>query len=108
MVRGREDEREQVHEEQEEEFEVDHIRDRIKSSCASRFNLLTNELGLDSSSTTRKENSRESVINGLKCFSHGVIIRPDNRYRLSLFLDFDSPKSSALFGCYAYPFGTVN
>lgn len=80
MVRGREDEREQVHEEQEEEFEVDHIRDRIKSSCASRFNLLTNELGLDSSTTTGKENSRESVINGLKCFSHGVIIRPDNRW----------------------------
>lgn len=58
------------------EYEVDDLRDRIKSSIGSRFNLITNELSLDRS---ERKFSRESFINGLRDLSKGLVIHPDNR-----------------------------
>ena len=73
--------------EDEDEYEVQDLRDRIKSSRGSRFDLIANELGLagasGSSSTRRRVRyylSRESVINGVKGLSKGIgVIHPDNR-----------------------------
>ncbi|CAB4273802.1 unnamed protein product [Prunus armeniaca] len=63
---------------EEEEYEVQDLKDRIKSSRGSRFNLITNELGLDDdSSSILRRFSRQSLINGVKGLSHGVI-HPDN------------------------------
>ncbi|KAM5558133.1 potassium channel SKOR [Rosa sericea] len=74
-------------EEEENEYEVQDLRDRIKSSRGSRFNLISNDLGLDGSSTSttrrrmRNYLSRESVINGVKGLSKGIgVIHPDNRW----------------------------
>ncbi|KAK6913511.1 Ankyrin repeat [Dillenia turbinata] len=66
--------------EDEEEFVVDDLRDRIKSSRGSRFTLLANELEL---TPARKIFSRESVINGFKDF----VIHPDNSKAESTSLD---------------------
>ena len=75
-------------EKEEEEYEVQDLRDQIKSSRGSRFNLITNEFGLlegsSSASTTRRRMryylSKESVINGVKGLSKGIgVIHPDNR-----------------------------
>lgn len=62
---------------EEEEYEVDELRDRIKSSRGSRFELIEKELGLNSSANRRF--SRQSVINGLKDLSRGLVIHPENR-----------------------------
>lgn len=68
------------------EYEVQDLRDRIKSSRGSRFNLLENEFGLvdntESSLITnlRRKLSRESVINGIRYVSTGPAIHPDNRW----------------------------
>lgn len=59
------------------EYELQDIRDRIKSSRGSRFNLMANEFGF--ASTIRKF-SRENVINGIKDLSKGCVIHPDNWY----------------------------
>ncbi|KAK6154114.1 hypothetical protein DH2020_013753 [Rehmannia glutinosa] len=59
----------------EEEYMVEDLRDRIKSSRGSRFTLIENELGLD---PTHRRFSRQSVINGLKDLSEGLFIHPDN------------------------------
>lgn len=68
---------------EEEEYEVQDLRDRIKSSRGSRFNLIKNELGLDDdSSSILRRFSRQSLINGVKGLSHGVI-HPDNWYASS-------------------------
>ncbi|PQM40740.1 potassium channel SKOR [Prunus yedoensis var. nudiflora] len=65
---------------EEEEYEVQDLRDRIKSSRGSRFNLIKNELGLDDDdSSILRRFSRQSLINGVKGLSHGVI-HPDNRW----------------------------
>ncbi|PQQ09589.1 potassium channel SKOR [Prunus yedoensis var. nudiflora] len=66
---------------EEEEYEVQDLRDRIKSSRGSRFNLIKNELGLDNDddSSILRRFSRQSLINGVKGLSHGVI-HPDNRW----------------------------
>lgn len=75
------------------EYEVQDLRDRIKSSRGSRFNLLENEFGLvnntESSLITnlRRKLSRESVINGIRYVSTGPAIHPDNR---SVILFFSS------------------
>ncbi|KAL3527435.1 hypothetical protein ACH5RR_012091 [Cinchona calisaya] len=61
-----------------EEYEVDDLRDKIKSSRGSRFALIENELGLDSSA--RRRFSRQSVINGIKDLSQGLVIHPENRW----------------------------
>ncbi|KAF5177403.1 Potassium channel skor [Thalictrum thalictroides] len=58
--------------EENNEFEVEELRDRIVSSRGSRFDLITNEFGL---SRNRRRISTESVINGIK----GFVINPDNR-----------------------------
>ncbi|XP_050102681.1 uncharacterized protein LOC126582575 [Malus sylvestris] len=51
--------------EEEEEYEVQDLRDRIKSSCGSQFNLIKNELGLgDGSSTWRRRFSHRSLLTG--------------------------------------------
>ncbi|XP_077230384.1 potassium channel SKOR-like [Tasmannia lanceolata] len=63
--------------EEEEEFEVEELRDRINSSRASRFDLLSKELGLE---WNRRRLSRESVINGLRGCSSGFVFPPDNRW----------------------------
>lgn len=63
------------------EYEVEDLRDRIKSSRGSRFALIENELGLDSANQRRF--SRQSVINGLKDLSRGMVIHPENRYTFS-------------------------
>ena len=78
-------------EEEEEEYELQDIRDRIRSSRGSRFNLIEKELGLASSIRTKF--SRENVINGFKDLSKDLVIHPDNKYAtlslsLSLFLFF--------------------
>ncbi|CAK7338936.1 unnamed protein product [Dovyalis caffra] len=71
--------------EEETEYEVQDLRDKIKSSRGSRFNLIENELGLvnntnESSLMTswRRKLSRESVVNGLRYVSTGLVIHPDN------------------------------
>ncbi|WCJ25172.1 Potassium channel SKOR [Euphorbia peplus] len=61
------------------EYEVQDLRDRIKSSRGSRFNLIQNELGLELSSDRRKF-SRQSVIDGIRYVSTGLVIHPDNRW----------------------------
>ncbi|XP_052197957.1 potassium channel SKOR-like isoform X2 [Diospyros lotus] len=64
-------------EEVEKEYQVDDLRDRIRSSRGSTINLIQNELGLDRN--RRRIYSRESVIYGLKDLSNGMVIHPDNR-----------------------------
>lgn len=77
----------------EEEYELQDIRDRIKSSRGSRFNLIENELGL--ASTIRSKFSRGNVINGIKDLSKDLVIHPDNKsvslsfLFLTLFLIFN-------------------
>lgn len=73
--RGKREEGESIN--SEGEYEVHDLRDRIKSSRGSRFALIENELGLDS---TRRRFSRQSVINGLKDLSQGLVIHPENRW----------------------------
>ncbi|KAI4388908.1 hypothetical protein MLD38_001196 [Melastoma candidum] len=61
------------------EYEVQDLRDRIKSSRGSRFNLIANEFGLDrggGSGGWGRKFSTESLINGIKC----LVIHPDNRW----------------------------
>ncbi|GMP25662.1 hypothetical protein CsSME_00002422 [Camellia sinensis var. sinensis] len=64
--------------EEEEEYEVHDLKDRIESSQGSRMNLLKKELGLEHEG--RKIFSRESVVNGIKDLSKGIHIHPDNRW----------------------------
>ncbi|PON43403.1 hypothetical protein PanWU01x14_274260 [Parasponia andersonii] len=62
---------------EEGEYELQDIRDRIKSSRGSRFNLIANEFGLAS---TIRNFSRENLVNGIKDLSKGLVIHPDNWY----------------------------
>ncbi|KAF5480040.1 hypothetical protein F2P56_000815 [Juglans regia] len=64
-------------EENGEKYELEELRDRINSSRASRFKLITNELGLES---TRRIFSRDSLFHGIRDLSRGFFIRPDNRW----------------------------
>ncbi|KAL0463277.1 UNVERIFIED_CONTAM: Potassium channel SKOR [Sesamum latifolium] len=61
-----------------DEYTVEDLRERIKSSRGSRFTLIENELGLIDSA--RRRFSRQTVINGLKDLSQGLFIHPDNRW----------------------------
>ena len=71
--------------EDETEYEVQELRDRIKSSRGSRFNLIENEFGLVNGTESsmianwRRKLSRESVNNGIHYVSTGLVIHPDNR-----------------------------
>ncbi|KAI3879698.1 hypothetical protein MKW92_049098 [Papaver armeniacum] len=69
------DEREED-EDETEEFKVEKLKDQIVSSRESRFDLMTNELGLENDNIRRRLISREDVINGIK----GFVIHPDNRW----------------------------
>ncbi|KAL7094338.1 hypothetical protein ACP275_11G097300 [Erythranthe tilingii] len=60
-----------------EEYEVEDLRERIKSSRGSRLTLIENELGLD---PTRRQFTRQTVIEGFKGFSQGFYIHPDNSW----------------------------
>ncbi|KAL6286839.1 hypothetical protein ACE6H2_011229 [Prunus campanulata] len=83
---------------EEEEYEVQDLKDRIKSSRGSRFNLLKNELGLnDDDSSILRRFSRQSLINGVKGLSHGVI-HPDNCFQKSNF-EFHCSWLVLLFSC---------
>ena len=57
----------------EEEYNVETVRERIASSRASRLDLVQKELSMQSG---RRRFSRENIINGIK----GLIIHPDSRY----------------------------
>ncbi|XP_047312179.1 potassium channel SKOR-like [Impatiens glandulifera] len=60
-----------------EDFPVNDLRDRLKSSRESRFDLLTNQLGLE---PTQRKFSTENLINGFKEFSKSLLILPDSRW----------------------------
>ncbi|XP_022939042.1 potassium channel SKOR-like [Cucurbita moschata] len=57
----------------EEEYNVETVRERIASSRASRLDLVQKELSMQSG---RRRFSRENIINGIK----GLIIHPDSRW----------------------------
>lgn len=61
----------------EEDFVVEKPMEKLKSSRGSRLNLLTNELGLES---TRRKFSSENLLTGIKDLTHGLVIHPDNRW----------------------------
>ncbi|XP_010525078.1 PREDICTED: potassium channel SKOR-like [Tarenaya hassleriana] len=58
-----------------EEYEVEDLRDGIVASRGSRFNLLSNFLGLDFAG-----NGRKTVFDGIRDISRGSIVHPDNRW----------------------------
>uniref|UniRef100_A0A7N0UWU2 Potassium channel n=1 Tax=Kalanchoe fedtschenkoi TaxID=63787 RepID=A0A7N0UWU2_KALFE len=64
-------------EEDEEEYVVDNLHERIKSSRGSRFNLLNSELGIESA---LRSYTRESFFNGIRDLSDRLVIHPDNRW----------------------------
>ncbi|KAG2715229.1 hypothetical protein I3843_03G069900 [Carya illinoinensis] len=72
-----EEEVEERVEEDGEKYELEELRDRINSSRASRFKLITNEFGLES---TRRIFSRESLFHGIRDLSRGFFIHPDSRW----------------------------
>ncbi|CAN0865506.1 Potassium channel SKOR [Linum grandiflorum] len=80
------------HKEEEEEYEVQDVRDRMSSSMGSRFNLMIRDLGLYGNGNGGRGRgrgrgegsssisiSRQSLINGYRYVSKGLLIHPDNR-----------------------------
>ncbi|RAL37423.1 hypothetical protein DM860_000117 [Cuscuta australis] len=61
--------------EEDAEYTVSDLRDRMESTGRSRFKLMENELGLE---LTRPKFSRQSVIDGLNGLSRGLVFHPDN------------------------------
>ncbi|XP_027331706.1 potassium channel SKOR-like [Abrus precatorius] len=61
----------------EREYEVQDLRDRLKSSRGSRFDLIESELGLNSRWT---KFSRLALLHGIRGFSRDFVIHPDNRW----------------------------
>ncbi|KAG4402628.1 hypothetical protein GLYMA_02G243400v4 [Glycine max] len=65
----------------EREYEVQDLRDRLKSSQGSMFNLIENQLGLNS---TWSKFSRQALLHGIRGFSMDLVkdfvIHPDNRW----------------------------
>ena len=74
--RSRRRERESANEE--EEFEVEELREGIKSSRGSRFDLIADEFGL-AAARARTKFSRQALFNGFKDLSAGHSIHPENR-----------------------------
>lgn len=70
----------------EREYEVQDLRDRLKSSRGSRFDLIENQLGLNS---TWSKFSRQALLHGIRGFSVDFVIHPDNRFSL-IFFHFNS------------------
>lgn len=58
----------------EDEYVVEELMERIRSSRHSRFTLMENEL------SAQRKFSRQSVIDGLKDLSQGFFIHPDNKW----------------------------
>ncbi|XP_031259832.1 potassium channel SKOR-like isoform X2 [Pistacia vera] len=56
------------------DYEVDDLRDKIKSSRGSRFELIANQL------QRRRYFSRQNVITGFRDLSKTLVIHPDNRW----------------------------
>ncbi|KAI8536534.1 hypothetical protein RHMOL_Rhmol10G0264700 [Rhododendron molle] len=69
----------EVDKEEEEKYEVDDLRHRMKSSRGSRLNLINRELGFEPEPARRTSGS-ESVINGIRDLSKCMVIHPDNRW----------------------------
>lgn len=61
-----------------EEYAADELRDNgdESSSRGSRFTLIQSAIGLAS---TRRTSSRQTLIDGLRDLSRGLVIHPDNR-----------------------------
>ncbi|GAY53240.1 hypothetical protein CUMW_147810 [Citrus unshiu] len=59
------------------EYEVDDLREGFKSSRGSRFNLIANQFGFGFG--FRRNFSSQSLITGIRHFSKGSVIHPDNR-----------------------------
>ncbi|XP_019058902.1 PREDICTED: potassium channel SKOR isoform X3 [Tarenaya hassleriana] len=72
---GNDDTRRRGESDGEEEYEVDDLRDGIVSSRGSRFNLLSNFLGLDFAGKGRKP-----IFDGIRDISRDRIVHPDNRW----------------------------
>lgn len=66
----------------EREYEVQDLRDRLKSSQGSMFNLIENQLGLNS---TWSKFSRQALLHGIRGFSVDFVIHPDNRFSFIFF-----------------------
>ncbi|KAH7850158.1 hypothetical protein Vadar_028612 [Vaccinium darrowii] len=101
---GRREEEIEKEEEEEEKYEVDDLRDRIKSSRGSRLNLINRELGFEQ--PARKISGTERVVNGIRDLSKCMIIHPDNRwYRawtkiilaLAIYSSFSTPMEFGFF-----------
>nr|GMC62447.1 potassium channel SKOR-like [Ipomoea batatas] len=62
-----------------EEYAADELRDNgdESSSRGSRFTLIQSAIGLAS---TRRTSSRQTLIDGLRDLSRGLVIHPDNRF----------------------------
>ncbi|KAL1348542.1 hypothetical protein AAHE18_07G086600 [Arachis hypogaea] len=67
----------------EREYEVQDLRDRLKSSRGSRFDLIENEFGLNSA---RRKFSRQALLDGIRGISKGAVIHPENRYLKTAFI----------------------
>lgn len=59
------------------EYEVDDLREGFKSSRGSRLNLIANQFGFGFG--FRRNFSSQSLITGIRHFSKGSVIHPDNR-----------------------------
>ncbi|KAK9106580.1 hypothetical protein Syun_022591 [Stephania yunnanensis] len=66
------------HELEDSDFQVESVRDRLHSSRASRFELIANEFYRFDKA--HRGFSRERVIDGIRGFSQGFVILPNNRF----------------------------
>jgi hyperpolarization activated cyclic nucleotide-gated potassium channel 4 len=66
-------------EDEEEEYEVDVVPDRLQSSRNSRLALFGSELRLDRF-RPRRRRPRRPAVDGEDGFFHDLIILPDNKY----------------------------
>uniref|UniRef100_A0A2P2LLD9 Potassium channel n=1 Tax=Rhizophora mucronata TaxID=61149 RepID=A0A2P2LLD9_RHIMU len=76
------EERENQETEDEGDYVLEEFREGIRSSQESRFNLIERQLGLigSSSSTLSIGNFSQSLVNGFRYVSKGLVIHPENRW----------------------------
>uniref|UniRef100_A0A2P2LLE2 Potassium channel SKOR n=1 Tax=Rhizophora mucronata TaxID=61149 RepID=A0A2P2LLE2_RHIMU len=74
------EERENQETEDEGDYVLEEFREGIRSSQESRFNLIERQLGLigSSSSTLSIGNFSQSLVNGFRYVSKGLVIHPEN------------------------------